>query len=356
MSSILFLSSITKLSFSRFDTTFTYNTALQNTPTLFSYVNATDPVSGSPINLPGFYNQNPANGGLPFGGPQNTVQINQDLSVVKGKHTAQFGAQIIYIQDNNAFGAYAQAAEQLGNSPTQGLQNLQNGNLFRFSAAVNPNGALPCVADQYTGAFTQTPGCSIHLPASAPSFARSDRFHDWGAYAQDAWKATSKATINYGVRYEYFGVQHNDNGSLDSNFFFGGNGTPAPANIRTGQVFTSPNSPVHGLWAPQYGTVSPRIGFAYDVFGNGKSSVRGGYGISYERNFGNVTFNVIQNPPNSAVIVVNNTTVTSSNSGPLSAASGNVPLPPTSLRNISQNIRTSQTQFWSMAGRAAARS
>jgi hypothetical protein len=343
------LSSITKLSFSRFDTTNTYNTALQNTPTLFSYVNATDPVSGSPINLPGFYNQNPANGGLPYGGPQNTVQINQDLSVVKGKHTAQFGAQIIYIQDNNAYGAYAQAAEQLGNSPTQGLLNLQNGNLFRFSAAVNPNGALPCVANQYTGALTQTPSCSIDLPATAPSFARSERFHDWAAYAQDAWKATSRATINYGVRYEYFGVQHNDNGSLDSNFFFGGDGTPTPANIRAGQVLTSPNSPVHGLWAPQYGTVSPRLGFAYDVFGNGKSSVRGGYGISYERNFGNVTFNVIQNPPNYAVIVVNNTTVTNSNSGPLSAASGNVPLPPTSLRNVSQNIRTAQTQFWSMA-------
>src|SRR5260370_27509357 len=238
---------------------------MQNAPTLLFDVNATDPVSGSPINLPGFYNQNPANGGLPFGGPQNTVQINQDLSVVKGKHTAQFGAQIIYIQDNNAYGAYAQAGEQLGNSPTQGLQNLQSGNLFKFSAAVNPNGALPCVKNQYTGALTQTPGCSSNLPASAPSFARRERFHDWAAYAQDAWKATSKATINYSVRYEYFGVQHNDNGSLDSNFFFGGNGNPTPANIRAGQVLTSPHNPVHGPWAAQYGTGSPRIRCADDV-------------------------------------------------------------------------------------------
>jgi Carboxypeptidase regulatory-like domain/TonB dependent receptor len=343
------LSSITKLSFSRFDTTDSYNTALQNTPTLFTYVNAVDPVSGNPINLPGFYNQNPADGGLPFGGPQNTVQINEDLSLVKGKHSAQFGTQIEYIQANNAYGAYAQASEQLGNSPVQGLQNLQNGDLFRFTAAVNPNGAVPCVANQYTGTYTQTPSCSINLPATQPSFARSDRFHDWAVYAQDAWKMSPKATINYGVRYEYFGVQHNNNPNLDSNFFFGGDGTATPANIRTGQVLTSPNSPVHGLWAPQYGTVSPRLGFAYDVFGDGKSAIRGGYGISYERNFGNVTFNVIQNPPSYAVIIQNNTTVTSSNAGPLAAASGNVALPPTSLRNVSQNIRTAQTQFWSLA-------
>ena len=77
--------------------------------------------------------------------------------------------------------------------------------------------------------------------------------------------------------------------------------------------------------------------------------MRGGYGISYERNFGNVTFNVIQNPPNYATIVVNNTKVTNSNFGPLGGSNGSVPLPPTSLRHVDQNIRTAQTQFWSMA-------
>jgi hypothetical protein len=345
------LSSLTKLSFSRFNSTLTYDTSLQNVPTLAVTANAILPGTGTAIQLPGFYDQDPtAAGGLPFGGPQNTVQINQDLNYVKGKHSAQFGGQILYIQDNESFGASAQAAEILGNGLNQGLQNLQSGSLFQFSAAVNPQGALPCVADQYSGALTQTPGCSINLPSIAPNFARSDRFHDWAVYAQDAWKATPRATINYGVRYEYFGVQHNNNRNLDSNFFYGP-GSSLPAEIRSGQVLTSPNSPIGGLWKPQYGTVSPRIGFAYDVFGDGKTSVRGGYGISYERNFGNVTFNIIQNPPNYAVIVIqNNTTqVTNSNSGPLGAASGNVPLPPTSLRQVDQNIRTSQTQFWSGA-------
>ena len=345
------LTAITKLSFSRFNSTNSYNTALQNVPTLFVSVNAQVPGTTNFINLPGFYDTNPGNGGLPYGGPQNTVQLNQDVNYVTGKHSMQAGGQILYIQDNNAYGAYAQAGQQLGKNLTSGLAALDSGAEFEFEAAVNPNGALPCVRDPYTGALSQTAACSINLPASSPSFARSERFHDWAAYAQDQWRVTPKATFNYGVRYEYYGVQHNDNANLDSNFYFGGtvNNLTTPEEIRDGQVSTAPNSPTKGLWAPQYGTVSPRIGFAYDIMGNGKSSIRGGYGISYERNFGNVTFNVIQNPPNYAVVVVNNVQVTNSNAGPLAASGGSVALPPTSLRNVSQNIRTAQTQFWSLS-------
>ncbi len=342
------VASSTKLSFSRFNAPLTYDTSLQNTPTLFVSPNAQLPTTSTFIQLPGFYDFNPAVGGLPFGGPQNTVQINQDFNIQKGRHSMQFGAQLMYIQANNAYGAYAQAAEQAGVGRTQGLQNLLTGDLFQFSAAVNPAGALPCVSDPYTGALTQTPGCSINLPAVPPSFARSNRFRDWAVYAQDSFRVTPRFTANYGVRYEYYGVQHNNNRNLDSNFYYGA-GTNPFQNIRNGQVYTSPTSPIGTLWNPQRGTVSPRIGFALDIFGTGKTAIRGGYGISYERNFGNVTFNVIQNPPNYAVVVVNNTQITSSNAGPLAGTSGNVPLPPTSLRHVDQNIRTSQTQFWDLA-------
>jgi hypothetical protein len=342
------LVSNSKLSFTRLNTSNSFNTALKNTPTLFVTANATIPLTGTPIQLPGFYDTNPANGGLPYGGPQNTSQVNEDLNWLKGKHSFQFGTQLFYIQDNNAYGAYAQAGEQLGNNRTTGLQDLYNGSLFEFEAAVNPNGALPCVRNPYTGALTQTTACSINLPATAPSFARSDRFREWAVYAQDSFKLTPQFTANYGVRYEYYGVQHNDNQSLDSNFYFGP-GATLPQQERSGNIFTVPNSPIHKLWNPQYGTVAPRVGFAYDLFGNGRDSIRGGFGISYERNFGNVTFNVIQNPPSYAVVVVNNTQVTNSNAGPLAGGSGSVPLPPTSVRNVDENIRTAQTQFWSLA-------
>ena len=347
------LTALTKLSFSRNANANQFNTALQNTPTLYISSGARNPAASQfAFQLPGFYDFSTGAGGLPYGGPQNTIQYNQDVSYTAGTHQVQVGAQVLYIQDNQSYGAYAQAVEALGRSQSTGLQNFLTGNMYQFSAAVNPQGALPCAKNQYTGTYTITPACSIKLPATQPVFARSERFHDWAAYAQDQWKVTPKFTLSYGVRYEYFGVQHDNKANLDANFVYGP-GTSLAERIRTGTIDTVPNSPVGALWHPQYGTVSPRLGFALDVFGNGKSSLRGGYGISYERNFGNVTFNIIQNPPNYAVIVLTGTAatpvpVTNSNSGPLSGT-GTVALPNTSARAVDQNIRTAQTQFYSLS-------
>ncbi|MDP9039093.1 MAG: carboxypeptidase-like regulatory domain-containing protein [Acidobacteriota bacterium] len=359
------LSTIAHASFTRDTVGNGYNTALQNVPTLNLYPNAVDPYTLNTFFTPGFYPTNPANGGLPYGGPQNTVQYNQDVNYTRGKHQLQGGAQILYIQMNQAYGAYAQASEQIGKSAAQAFANFPSGQLYRFTVAANPQGATPCSRNPYTGALVQNAACSITLPATSPSFARSDRYHDWAAYVNDIFKVTPSLSLSYGVRYEYFGVQHNNNPNLDANFYYG-TGSNLFAQVRSGSVLTVPNSPIGKLWNPQHGTVSPRIGFAYDVFGNGATAFRAGYGISYERNFGNVTFNVIQNPPNYATIVLTSSactptgstpcastgaapiyTVTNNNLGPVSAGSGSVALPPTSLRHVDQNIRTAQTQFWS---------
>ena len=126
--------------------------------------------------------------------------------------------------------------------------------------------------------------------------------------------------------------------------------------MRNGQVDIADKSPVGQFWAPSWGTAAPRVGFAYDLFGNGKSSLRGGFGMSYERNFGNITFNASFNPPASAAITstcLNFSTcpyfLSNNDLGPLGVAGAPAQgLPPVDLRMPDPNIRTAQTQFWSL--------
>jgi hypothetical protein len=330
---------------------------------LFLFNNAT--ILGQSVNLPGFSPFTTGTGGLPFGGPQNTFQFNEDLSWTRGKHNMRYGGQYNYIQLDRGYGAYAQANEQIGKSITSGLNNLASGNLTDFKRAVNPAGVLPCSVGAYRGAgalglitagnVIVTPACTLSFPVGEPSFNRSDRYNDWAIYAEDSWRVTPRFTFNYGVRYEHFGVQHNNNPNLDSNLYYGA-GSNIFQQINTAQIFTVPNSPIKGLWKPRWGTVGPRIGFAYDVFGDGKTSLRGGYGITYERNFGNVTFNMIQNPPNNATVDISATVpISVSNLGPFAGATcPTLPatpcaLPPVSPRNVAQDIQVAQTQFWGVS-------
>lgn len=341
------LFSATKISANRLNTASTFDQSLLHTPSLM-FGGAT--ANGLQITFPGLENYMVAGaGGLPYGGPQNTLQLEEDLSWTKGAHTMRFGGQWTYIQMNIAYGAYAQAVEYLQTDLQPALTNMVSGTLQYYEAAIDPQGKLPCAPLADGTEPTPAPAsCAIQPPVTAPSFARSYRYKDWAWYAEDSWKATPRLTLNYGLRYEHYGVQHNNNQSLDSNYYYG-SGSTFFQQVANGQVEIADKSPVGGFWAPRWGTIGPRLGFAYDVFGNGRDSIRGGFGISYERNFGNVTFNTIQNVPAYGVIQTYGTTVTNSDLGPLGTPGPAVALPPVELRNVNPNINVAQTQFWSLA-------
>src|SRR6185437_12740448 len=159
-----------------------------------------------------------------------------------------------------------------------------------------------------------------------------------------SFRVRPNLVLNLGVRYEYYGVQHNKNPELDSNFYFGP-GATLQERIRNGSVQIAGDSPVGGLWKKDKNNFAPRVGFAWDLFGDGKTSLRGGYGIGYERNFGAVTFDALSNPPNYAIVTllagvdVPAIPITLNNSGPLSG-SGSIRLPSTEVTHIDQNLRT----------------
>jgi hypothetical protein len=360
-----------KASFTRFNSVTSFDQALTNSPNLM-FVAPLDPVTAKTIQMPGLENSSaPGTGGLPFGGPQNTIQFEDDLSWTKGKHSMRFGGQFTYIQLNVAYGAYAQAVEQLGGSAQDSMNDLLNvggnstGSVLSgssgFSARVNPQGALPCPLDALGNPVNPCPSNSLVTPPlTSASYGRSYRYKDWALYAQDSFKFSPRLTLNYGLRYEHYGVQHNNKQNLDSNFYFGP-GSNAFEQARNGQVYITGQSPDGEFWKPSWGTLAPRVGFAYDVFGDGKSSLRGGFGISYERNFGNVTYNSSFNVPASAVLqstcpaeVIGvsyagcGTVVTNNDLGPLGLPGPSSNLPPVELRFVDNNIRTAQTQFWSL--------
>jgi outer membrane receptor protein involved in Fe transport len=351
------LISSSKLSYNRFNDKQPLGAAPVG-PTLYPNSTSILSIDGQNVGFPGYLPFTPGNS-IPFGGPQNFYQYGEDLTWIKGAHSFRFGGAFDQLRDNRLFGAYETSVQGLASSSScffaacgsaanprpSGLENLTTGNIYNFQGAVNPQGKYPCTYtyDPATGLTTQNvdPACTLTLPVGQPNFVRQNTFNDGSFYGQDTWKATPRFTVTAGIRWEYYGVQHNHNPAEESNFFQGtGGGTYN--NIRNGQVELTTQS--GGLYGKDLKNWAPRFGFAWDVFGDGKWAVRGGYGLSYERNFGNVTYNVIQNPPNYAVVSVTSGVdipgsyaISNDNAGPL-AGTGAKALPRVSLRAVDTHI------------------
>ncbi len=328
-----------KAVFNRLNQQQPFGTAGANIPTLYTGSSGATTLLNQTVLMPGYVPNAPGSG-IPFGGPQNFVQLYQDFSLSVGKHQLRFGGSYDYQRDNRTFGAYQTGGYYLGaGAGTTGgtVANLLAGTAYEFQAAVYPQGQLP--------------GATVNLPLTQPNFSRSNRYNEGAVYVQDSWKLIPRFTLNLGLRWEYFGVQHNKDPQLDSNFYDPANQIDTPLGIREGTVQLAPNA--GGLWKPSDTNFAPRVGFAWDVTGDGKTAIRGGYGIAYERNFGNVTFNVIQNPPNYQTVQIFNNTdgtpiqISPANFGPFSGTSGTVKLPRASLRNVDYNIRQAYSHLWS---------
>lgn len=96
-------------------------------------------------------------------------------------------------------------------------------------------------------------------------------------FAQDDWRISHKLTLNLGVRWEPY-ITIKDRYDQNAAFRAGQQSTIYPL-APNGYVFPGDTGIAAGVVPDRWSRFSPRVGFAYDPLGNGKMSIRGGYGV-----------------------------------------------------------------------------
>ncbi|PYU22059.1 MAG: hypothetical protein DMG30_15895 [Acidobacteria bacterium] len=163
---------------------------------------------------------------------QNIYTLSNDVNWTRGKHAFKFGVLL------NRFNQGSQATNSF-------------------------NGQLQY--NQFSGFLQSIPD----VVEFAPGFANENRFfiyNTYGLYGQDDWRATQRLTVNVGLRYEFMNTPHELQGKQS----------------RLINDFTDLFSPGPVIKNNTLKDFSPRVGLAYDLFGNGKTAIRGGAGIYFD--------------------------------------------------------------------------
>jgi Carboxypeptidase regulatory-like domain len=212
-----------------------------------------------------------------------TWQFVDDVTYIHGSHEMAAGVDYIYalmatVNNRPANGIYSFTGAELSSNGSYGYGDFFAGALDSFSQGLHD--------------------------------LEDDGQTTVGLYAQDRWKATKNLTINYGLRWEPYLPEHNSEGHVE-NFtlaaFTAGTTSKIFTQAPAGLLFQGdPGQPSNHYTFGNKAIFEPRVGLIWDPFGDGKTSIRGGFGMFYDtpQLFFNTRYS--NSPPYGDTIALNN--------------------------------------------------
>jgi hypothetical protein len=185
---------------------------------------------------------------------RTNFSLADDVSWVKGRHTFAFGGVL-----------------------SRGQVLLRDAYLYGGSFSFTPDNTGNALSSFLLG--------SIRTFQQGAGEFKDDRDYFTTLYAQDDFHVSRRLTLNLGIRWEPFIPWYETKGRVEQfraeNYYAGTKSTQFP-NAPAGLLFPGdPGLPKYGV-TPSYLDFSPRVGFALDPYGNGKTSIRGGFGVFYD--------------------------------------------------------------------------
>jgi Carboxypeptidase regulatory-like domain len=207
-------------------------------------------------------------------------EYTDNLTKVHGNHTFKFGGQVRFTTQYgyNDAGIYPNVSLSTanGNVPAASLNppgSIASADLTKFQGMYNDLlGRISSVTQTYYSNLST-------FQQAGTARVRNFLFHEYGFFGQDDWRVTSRLTLNFGLRWEFFPVPTESNAQQ---------GIITPQNVfnTAGQSDSLTIQPSTKWWANNWHSFAPRFGFSWDPKGDAKTSIRGGYGIFNDRIIG----------------------------------------------------------------------
>ncbi len=208
-----------------------------------------------------------------------TFQLADILSFQKGNHSFKIGGELRYLTHKSNYDPYTKGSYWYFNATDW----LSDQGAYMLIVGANPPDPSP--------KFPYVPG-DPYQPWDPLNTVRKYRNIEGGLFLQDDWRVADRLTISAGLRWEYFGVPKEYSGAGIAMPAFGTAEGYASGQVIEGTyneegirylMFDGREILGKGLWNNYYKAFAPKVSFAYDLTGDGKTSLRGGAGISYDR-------------------------------------------------------------------------